>query len=336
VRQSRRNAFALAGVLALIASAVALVLASIGTAAGANICTSPTTSQNPFASCVGETVSPHFLTSGGKAVSLTSFKNQAVGGATATHVVMNAVFSAAVTPIGVGYSLNGASLNSNGCAFAADKKSVSCSVGNVAGGGKVVMVAEFSTTTAETVSPNVQYGEGGGNPSQVPNDNQNGKPDSLQISANGTSAGDCFATANGGSETAGSTGQSTAITVQGDGSLNLPCMPIDAGVTSKPANDPSFKTDVSFVEFPLLSTGPSQVVIKFTPLPTTLKKNFPLYELDSANGTFDIVVPPCNALPNPIPAGFDSCIFNRTALPKGGYELDLYATGTLLDNQWHG
>ena len=57
MRQSRKNAFALAGVLALVASAVALVLASIGTAAGAAICTSRTTSSSASWNTTGAVIS---------------------------------------------------------------------------------------------------------------------------------------------------------------------------------------------------------------------------------------------------------------------------------------
>jgi hypothetical protein len=327
VRQSPRKGLALAGGLALATTAVALVLAGIGTAASGNICTTPTTPTNPYASCVTALVSPHFLTAGKSAVSITAFKNQAgAGGATATHVLLTATFSAPVSVSVIGWSLNGSPLSSSGCNIT----TVSCSVGNVAGGGKVVMVVEFSTSTNQSVGGNVQYGEGGGNPSGVPNDLQVAKPDNLTIGT-GTSAGDCFARSNGGTETGSNNLQLTTVTVPGDPSLNLPCLPIDAGV-----RDDGFTTQTSFVMFPLLSTGPSTLVIKFTPLPTTLKKNFPLLEDNNGDGIFEITVPACNPQPNPIPTGSDSCIFNRVQLPKGGYELDLYVTGSFLDGSYHG
>ena len=340
MRLQRRKALALTGVLALITSALALVLAGGGTAASGNICKNPTTTGNPYASCATELVSPHFLTAGNSAVSLTVFKNEAgSGGATATHTVLRVTFSHAVNVSSIAWSLNGSAPSSTGCtAPGTSLTSASCSIGNVPGGGKAVMFVKFSTSLAETLNANVQYGEGAAQPNSVPNDSQDGKPDSLTIASGtttgGTAAqGDCFATPSGGGATGNNGKQQTTVTVPGDGTLNLPCMPIDAGV-----RDDGFATQTSFVEFPLLSssTAPAILVIKVTPLPTSLKKTFPLFEDRNGDGIFEITVPTCNAQPTPIPAGYDSCIFNRTALPKGGYELDLYATGSLLDSSYHG
>jgi hypothetical protein len=336
VRQQRRKAFALGGVLALITLALALVLASGGTAASGKICKTPTTSSNLYASCVAEIVSPHVLTAGGTAVSLTAFKNESgPGGANASHVALKVTFNNPVSVSSVGWSLNGSTPSNSGCTTpASNLSSVSCSVGNVAGGGKVVMVVQFSTSTAETLNANVQYGEGAAQPNSVPNDSQDAKPDSLSIASGNEAGGNCFDKSSGGMETGFSALQQTTVTVSGDASLTLPCMPIDAGV-----RDDGFTTQTSFFEFPLLSTStaPAVLVIKFTPLPTSLKlKTFPLYEDRDGNGTFELTVPPCNPQPTPIPAGNDSCIFNRASLRQGGAELDLYVTGSLLDSSYHG
>jgi hypothetical protein len=78
--------------------------------------------------------------------------------------------------------------------------------------------------------------------------------------------------------------------------------------------------------------GPAKVVLRFTPLPAPLNwKTFPLYE-NSATGP---TVQPCNASGLPT-NGLDSCITNRSTLPKGGAEVDMNVVGATFDGSYWG
>ena len=142
---------------------------------------------------------PHVLTAGQDGVSVTRFTNQSgLGGATATHVVLSATFSAAVTVKGVTLFVNGSPVSTASCSpasLATPVATVSCPVGTIAGASSAKLVVRFSAPTARTVAGSASYGEGG-NDSAPPR--PNGSKNDLQTSRDsftiaGTSAqGNCF------------------------------------------------------------------------------------------------------------------------------------------------
>jgi hypothetical protein len=334
MQSQTRTILALCGITATIAVAVALAFVSGGRAASTNICIVPSTGTPlSAASCVKELVAPHFITAGNDAVALTKFTNESTG-ATATHVVVSVSFSSSVTVKSIGLTVGGTAADTSGCSpvpssLPTSATSVSCPVGTITAGVKVILTVRFSASTATNLTGAAAYGEGPGNPSNPPNDFQVNY-DTLNIS--GTAAGGCFNTppANGvtGSGTQNSNKQTTtAIISAAPGSL--PCTFVDAGVDFN--KRPGGTTFVSFIEFPVMPT-PATVKLIFQPLPSSLKNNFPLNE-DTGNGI--VIVPDCNGATVP-PAGFDSCIVNRTTLPKGGLEIDMLVTGSPFDGGYWG
>src|SRR5207248_7194825 len=122
----------------------------------------------------------------------------------------------------------------------------------------------------------------------------------------------------------------------GPGEGAIPCTFADAGV--RPNVPAGLHTQVSFVEFPVMANGFAVVKILFTPLPSGLNVNkFALYEDTSGNGSFSskVTVLPCDPVSG-LPQSGDSCIFNRSSLPKGGAEIDLHVTGSPFDGSYAG
>jgi hypothetical protein len=336
-----RHARGRAGILALAVAAVAigaaLAIATNGRAASGNICNVPTTTTNQWASCVKQFVLPHFIAPGKSALSVTKFTNESgSGGATATHLVLAVDLGASpgnvsIVPGTIQLYLNGVALATGGCTTPTSTTTgdlvLSCPVGNVAGGGVAKMVVEVTTAQNLQLVGSASYGEGPGNPSNPPNDFQQNH-DFLTVVGDGSATGSCFTAAW---NLSGTTAQQQTTAAGGLGNDGFPCTFADAGVhASIPAG---FHTFVSFVEFPVLVGAPANVAILFTPLPAPLKWNtFPLYE---NNGGADFVVPNCNR-DGSVPAGFDSCIYNRSTLPKGGAEVDLHVTGSPGDGNYWG
>jgi hypothetical protein len=258
------------GVLCATIGVLVLALAGVGTAAGKNICTVGSSPANPAASCVGEVSSPHFLsTGGGDATSGTTFTNEAgPGGATATHVVLSVQFSSPVTVDAIALAVNGSSTGTSGCAT--NTTSVSCPVGNIAGGGNAKLRVRFTTTTSQTLTGSVSYGEGGGTPGQPPNSVQSNF-DTLIVSGDNSVQGGCFDLS--GTQTQTVTGTNTspftqttqAVVGQGDGVL---CTFADAGVDGNAAHSAlALKSQIAFFEFPTLASGFSTVNMIFPSLP---------------------------------------------------------------------
>jgi hypothetical protein len=327
-----RNA---AAAFVVIAIATALAVATRGNAASGNICNSPSVGTPlSAASCVKQFVLPHYVTAGSTVLSVTKFFNQSgSGGATATHVVVAVDFGAAATSItSIQVSVNATSLDPSICTTqtsAGAPVGVSCPVGNIAGGGSAKLVVQYVTSHGGQLTGSASYGEGGGNPSNPPNDFQVNY-DTLNVIGDGSASGSCFAIPW--SVTGSTAKQSTAASGNPLTDGSFPCTFADAGVfsTAPPfAGTPT--TQVSFVEFPVLPSM-ATVVIKFTPLPAPLKwQSFPLNE---NNGGANFVVPNCNK-DGSVPAG-DSCIYNRSTLPKGGAEIDLHVTGSPADGSYWG
>src|SRR5436190_21939864 len=93
---------------AVIAAVLVLVLASGGSAAGKNICAVASAGTPPSpASCVTELVAPHFVSkTGGSAISVTKFRNEA-SGSTATHVVLAVSFPSSVSVSSITLAIHG-------------------------------------------------------------------------------------------------------------------------------------------------------------------------------------------------------------------------------------
>jgi hypothetical protein len=330
-------AAALAGVVAL------LVFANGGNAASGNICTTPSTTS---ASCVKESVSPHVMTANGDAVSVTDFFNQAgIGGATATHVVVSATFSPAVTVKRIILLVNGSQVSSNPCTTASaslpvSKTTVSCPAGNIAGGGTVRMIVRFSTGVNTDIAGAAAYGESGNDncpnqPNCTANDNQ-GNHDSLTIASGSAAQGSCFDASQfvrGLVTVSGATVNKivTASVGQADSSQNLPCTPAGAGVDGNQAHHPTtFLTpDVAFVEFMKLpNNGVGTVTIELASVPN----GFVLQEFvgdDPTDPQDWVAVPNCvSGLP---PTGFDSCIAK-----KNGKKFTLNVFGSPVDPRYGG
>jgi hypothetical protein len=330
-----------AAVAATAVIASLLAFASGGQAASPNICTTPSTATSN-ASCVTELVTPHVLTTGGDAVSITSFTNQSgIGGATATHVVLKVAFPSSVSVEAITILLNGA-VSSTPCAVPPSSVSaVSCPVGSIIGGDKAKMIVRFSTAGGGTLEGSATYGESGNDslpprPNGTANDSQVAR-DSLAIAGAGQ-AGNCYDLATGGiANVSGSTTtQSTAASVgKAASSLNLPCTPASVGVDTDPSHRPSsFSQNVSFAEFMTITgNAAGTVTIDFL---SSLPKGFVLKELkvgfDPTLTTSWFVVPTCASNPS----GGDSCIVSTKNLPKGGMEYILNVLGSSFDPRYGG
>jgi hypothetical protein len=276
------------GVAALAVLAGVLAFATGSRAASGNICMTPSVGTPlSAASCVTEVVAPHFT--GGPAISFTKFHNESgSGGATATHVLLSVTFPGPVAIDSVTVwvaapgSTNFTSISATSCTAQPGPTLVtveSCPVGNIAGDGRAKMIVGFHGTTSGQLKGEAQYGEGGGNPSNPPNDDQVNY-DTLTVGS-ATVAGGCF---NSSSATftsgASSSGQTTSITLGQTTDTTLPCTYADAGVKDKSlgANGNSENSDISFVEFPALAAGTfANVTITF---PSAVKVNnkTPIFE----------------------------------------------------------
>jgi hypothetical protein len=348
---------------AVIAAVLVLVLASGGTAAGKNICANPSMTS---ASCVTELAAPHFISPGADALSVTKFRNEA-SGTTATHVVIAVNFSPSVdVKVPITLLVNGSPADVTGCTStpaplpATGVSTVSCPVGNIAGGGTAKMTVRFTTSASVTLTGTATYGEGSGTPGQPTNSVQ-GDIDPLTVSSDAN--GGCFdlgptdlqtVTGSIKDPNTHATVQETDATVGKAGDNSLPCTFIDAGVLSSDtfAFPGTLKSQISFVEFPFVASGLATVKILFTPLPTGVNLN-KLKLLEDTNyktpffKTY-VTVPDCDKKGNiPAPVGVpapgatdnvahpnDSCIFNRSPLPGGGGELDLHSIGSPPDSHF--
>jgi hypothetical protein len=347
----------LAAIAAATAGVVALlVFASGGGAASGNICVSPSATN---ASCVKESLAPHVISQNGDAISVTDFKNESgIGGATATHVVVSANFSAGpVTVKRIILLVNGSVVFTNSpptpaspnpctpATLPASASSVSCAAGNIVGGGTVRLIVRFSTGVATDVLGKAVYGESGNDncptgPNCTVNDTQ-GSVDSLTIATSGQAQGNCFDPAQfvKGLVTVSGSTLSTIVTASvgaADPSQNLPCTPASAGVDANAARPPLFKTsDVAFVEFLKLpgagAGGVGTVTIELASVPAgfVLKEFVPGTPPDPTDPTQWVDVPPCvSGLP---PAGSDSCIAKVS-----GKKFTLNVLGSPVDPRYGG
>jgi hypothetical protein len=347
MRFQRLKLLALGGAAALVVLAAVLAFATGSRAAGANICSQPSaTSPTGRASCVTELVAPHFIfASTSHALSITKFHNEAVGGATATHVLLSVTFpdTTAVTIVGtpaVFVAAPGSSTFNpfaSTCTKTTDSQShtvESCTAGNIPGDGQAKMVVEFTGSSGGQLTGEAAYGEGGGNPSNPPNDDQ---VNFDNLTLGGAANGGCFPSDQlPPSITGTGTLQQTQLSGVGANNISLPCTFIDAGVKAVPDG---FKgpgvTQISFVEFPSFGAVATVYMI-LTPIPTGFNLNnaskSPIFEDTSGTGSFSsfVTVPACDKNGNIVgaigipPAGNDSCVFARTSLGKGNGEIGIH------------
>jgi hypothetical protein len=343
MRYQRRKLLALGAATALVGLAAALAFAAGSRAASGNICANPTTTSNPYASCVTELVAPHFISaSTDHALSITKFRNEAgLGGATATHLLLSVTFpdTSPVTIVGTPTVFVAAAGSSTFMPFASTcTKSTnsssqtveSCTAGNIAGGGQAKMIVEFTGSAGGQLKGEAQYGEGGGNPSNPPNDDQV-NVDNLTVG--GAGSGGCF-TGTPPTVISNGTFQQTQLSGVGSNNGSLPCTFVDAGVKPVPNGftGPGV-TQISFVEFPSFGTDPATVYMILTPIPSgfNLSKS-PVFEDTSGTGLFSsyVTVPACDKNGNIVgtigipPAGNDSCVFARTSLGHGNGEIGIH------------
>jgi hypothetical protein len=341
MRFHRLKLVALGGAAALVVLATVLAFAAGSRAASGNICSTPTVSGSA-ASCVTELVVPHFIsTAADSAVSVTKFHNEAgIGGANATHVLLTVTFPNDVTVesatvwVAAPGSTSFTKINNPSCTPAANSES--CSAGNIAGDGRAKMIVSFHGSGNGSLKGEAQYGEGGGNPSNPPNDDQVNY-DTLTVGS-AAAGGGCFPS---GTNTVLGTlnGQSTSAIVGQTTDPTLPCTFADAGV--KPNSDAkpgvgSSSSQLSFVEFPSLQgSGYATVTITF---PSAIKVNSktPIFEdtnyavqyfttfitvtncdnkgnivVNNSKGTF-IGTPPKGETDSSNPLYYDSCVVSRS------------------------
>jgi hypothetical protein len=370
MRYKVRTVLAFCGIVAIIAVAVSLAFVSGGRAASGNICVKPTVNGSA-ASCVTELVTPHFISAPelngppNDAISFTKFKNESgAGGATATHVVIQVRFSSPVTVKVIALSVNGSSASTTGCSPstlpAPLTTSVSCPAGNIAGAGTVKLTVRFSAGTSTTLTGGAVYGEGPstGNP---PNDFQVNY-DTVTV-GNGSAGGGCFdlTGTNTATVTSGTTGsQGTTATVGAGAGFGPPlCTFVDAGVRDNSSSAFAGLTQTSFVEFPTFVSGYATVSIILRPVPSGFNLNkSPIFEDTNYAAPYfktKITVPNCDKAGNivgavgtpppgakdpvvatdPVPPN-DTCIFNRSSLPKGAGEIDMHVVGSPADGSYQG
>jgi hypothetical protein len=339
-----RKLLALGGVAALVVLTGLLAFAAGSRAASGNICNTPTVGVSA-ASCVTELVVPHFIsTATANAVSVTKFHNESgIGGANATHVLLSLTFPD-TTAVTIGtpavYVATPGSSTFTKIATTCTTSStlptvVSCPAGNIAGDGRAKMIVEFNGSAGGQLKGEAQYGEGGGNPSNPPNDDQVNY-DTLTVGSDAAGGG-CFPT---GTNTVLGTlnGQTTTAIVGQTNDPTLPCTFADAGV--KPNSDAkpgvgSSSSQLSFVEFPSLQgSGYATVTITF-PSAIKVSSKTPIFEdtnyavpyfttfitvtncdnkgnivVNNSKGTF-VGTPPKGETDSSNPLYYDSCVVSR-------------------------
>lgn len=347
------------GVFAVtLMTAAVLGYVARGDAAGTNIC--------PGSVCLATVVSPH-LTSAAPAEGFAAFAAGLFNNSspsTATHLELKLVFKNVTDPLNppldatvtidkskiatlVDGSPVAATCSPARTATSAleNVSSVTCSFPNLGGGHKAKLQLPF--TPFDPTAPGSQisarllatYGEGNGGA----NDTQTGPADTLTI-AGSTGAGKCTAA---GSQLA-SVSNSTLTASIGVPSYpaattdqHLPCTPVGIAVSEDKINVGGVFGYVASLELPKVA-GFAVVQHDVTPLPEkTTVKNLVIWEslFPTGNSNFNFKVPPCdsNGLPpSPAATGFsaDTCVFDRSGLPKGGGRFIMHALGTLTDPRY--
>ena len=337
MRRSLRRVVLGVGAVALVTAAV-LGYVGRGDAAGTNIC--------PNSICLSAVVSPHVTSavpdSGFAAFAAGRFNNNSPS--TATHLSLKISFTdgtaaPAKVQVGtIGTFVDGAPVTAS---CITDDSSVSCTFANLAGGHAAKLqfpftpVAPTPLTDGSTVKATLgaTYGEGNGGA----NDTQSAF-DALTI-AGSAARGKCTA---GASSLASVSNSSSTSSIGVDypaatTGLNLPCTAVGIGVSDTQVTVGGVTGYVASLELPLVN-GFATVQHDVTPLPAkTTVKGLVIWE--SLTTVFDLKVPPCNSAGLPkVPAdpGFsaDTCIYERSSLPKGGGRFIMHALGATIDPRY--
>jgi hypothetical protein len=312
---------------------------------------------------------------GQSAVSITRFLNQA-SGTTATHTDLIATFSRSVQVDSIVVFNNGLQVSSPTCSPALSSLpanavangdgtfSVTCSnIGNTSGGNTARMLVRFSVATTGSLSVfgSATYGESGsdnpGGPNGTLNDRQRSAPQAVNVidGAATFAQSKCTTTnfaVNGGDSTISA---SLIYASAADQAVANICTPASTGIIP---GSLSVHTQIAFADVGALSGGSTPLgglatfKLFVTPLWSGVTlKTAQILEDVSANQDFSsyIVVPACmssGAPPNPgVPAApaagpnpqvNDSCIYNRSPLPKGGGEFDMHIFGSSIDPRYGG
>jgi hypothetical protein len=311
---------------AALVSAVGLVsvFATLGSAAGTNIC--PAAGPK----CITTSLFPRYLAVGSSGLAIAKFTNEA--SSTATHTVVSVTLPAGTQTLTV----------SSSPAATCDLASVSCSFGLVSGHAIVKVYVVFKAVTASsatTATSTVSFDEGNGNSGSPTNDTVGSDPSApIAIVDTGASAalnGKCA-----GADSVGASITSQTITATYPGaSGGLPCTPVDTGVDL--TNVVSGSNDrIMFVDLPALSgNGLATVVLDFATLPTGSNINkFVLYEIPGYPATIGdpSTWPTVPACVSHAPPSGDSCIDKRAKFGAKGIELTLQVKGLGIDPSYWG
>lgn len=359
MRRRRLRGVLVWGSVVAVGVAALLGFVTRGDAAGTNIC--------PAASCLTTRVSPHVTSatpdSGFAAFAAGKFDNMVTS--TATHLSLTLSFkdTTGATPAPATVTIDTAQIGTfvDGSPVAASctpakttsanntpVTSVSCGFPNLGGGHFAKLQLPFTPLTPNAVGSKIEaqltatYGEGNGGA----NDTQGPVSDALRIGGV-NAAGKCTA---GASNLPTVTNSTSAASLSVDypaatDSQNLPCTAVGIEATNTQATSAvgGVTGFIVSLELPRVGgVGFATVVHDVTPLPpkTTLK-SLVISESLEAVGTdnFGLKVPACDSdeLP-PVPAspGFssDTCVFDRSSLPKGGGRFIMHALGANLDPRY--
>jgi hypothetical protein len=349
------------GVFAVtLTTAAVLGYVARGDAAGTNIC--------PNAVCLSTVVSPHVTsavpTEGFAAFAAGRFDNSS--SSTATHLNLTLAFKNVttdpVTDATVKIDTSRIATLVDGSPVAATCtparaptqtiviSTVSCSFPNLAGGHVAKLQVPFTPEDPSGENSKIKailtatYGEGNGgtNDFQTSSD---AVSDTLTIG--GTSAaGKCtFGGSQLGLPKVSNSNATASIGVPNYPAAatttdqNLPCTAAGIQALDDQITVGGVKGHIVSLELPKVVTGFfATVVHDVTPLPpnTTVRK---LVISESLGTVFNLTVPPCDSNgfpPSPASSGFsaDTCVFDRSGLPKGGGRFIMHSIGVNVDPRY--
>jgi hypothetical protein len=347
MRRRRLRGLVLGGVAVVFAIAAVLGYVSRGEAAGTNIC--------PGSTCLSAVVSPHVASavpdSGFSAFASGRLNNNATS--TATHLNLAFSFKDTTNPNAITDAtvridtsqivmlVDGSSITVNcsttpGGSGTINVTSVSCSFPNLAGGHWAKVQIPFTPVSPTAVGSHIQaflqasYGEGNGGS----NDTQTAS-DTLTIADPLLAAGKCTKLSSQISQVGDST--TTVGVTNYPAVTGLPCTPVSTGVDQTQVTIGGVKGEQIFLELPQVSPF-ATLQHDLTPIPGGKNLNN-LVIWEAVAFEFNQKVPACDASglpPNPGSPGFstDTCIFDKSPLPKGGGRYIMHALGNLVDPRY--
>jgi len=351
----RKKLLVICGLFALvgtIAVAAVLGIAGVGKAASKNTCTQPT-GQPP--DCLTVKVFPGQLTAGAghQGLIVAKFINQ--GSATATHTVIKVTLphqgdpSAADNVTAV--SVSPQALCSPLFGPPVQAAIITCSFGNVAGGGTAKVSIAFTTTVAkglkllgETIEATLTYAEGNDNNGSPTNDSFNAFGGNDISLVDGTSlGGDCASSnVNGPLISTSKDGQFTYVDSLTSFLTDLACTPIAAGTLTNPPNltcggTHKCTTPLSFAILP--TTGQATLYIPVSSLANGTKaagpNKFTLYWFPEGGIVGTPLMTCAETLDKATPPDTDTCIVSQTDTKIGKDQyikdvLKIFGVGTSL------